>query len=184
MNNCIKDWIDISQGILVPLVAVLAVFIAWQQWRTNKLRLDHELFDRRFSLYEIVLNLFGEVLRKSGTKSIDILSFLEATKSAAFLFDSKIQQFMTDTISKYSDLETIEAELEGMLVGEERSSLVHKRREIRDWFHDELLVMDVRFRKHLSLVPTPIAQRITNSSRGLSNLSRLLQKKPQKPRQL
>ena len=160
MVACEKDWLDILQGFLVPIIAFLGVYIGWQQWSTNRRRLDHELFDRRFSLYEEVLRLFGNVLRKGNTKAVDILEFIEATKSAKFVFDTEVSDFLDQAVLRFSDLETIEAEFEDMEKGEQRSALVTKRREVRNWFHDELLSLDIRFEKHMSLTHEPVLQRI------------------------
>jgi len=154
MASCEKDWIDIMQSLLVPVIAVLGVMIAGQQWNTNRLRLRHELFDRRFKLYEKILSLFGEVTRKSSTKSIDALEFCKAAQLSRFLFDKDIHQFMNKAVMKLSDMEAIEAELDGLPREDQQyPNLVRKKRETRDWFHDELLVLDDRFDKHLCLVP-------------------------------
>ncbi|NOZ71269.1 MAG: hypothetical protein GXP38_05040 [Chloroflexi bacterium] len=156
MASCEKDWIDIMQSLLVPTIAVLGVWIAWQQWNTNRLRLRHELFDRRFKLYEEILGLFGEITRKSSTKSIDALEFCKAAQLARFLFDKDIHQFMDKAVMRLSDLETIEAELDGLPKEDQRyPSLALKKREARDWFHDELLTLDDRFDKHMCLAPRP-----------------------------
>lgn len=152
MAICEKDLIDIAQGLLVPIIAILGVYIAWQQWNTNNNRLKHEYFDRRFSIYEIVVNFFTAVVSRGSTKEIDILQFIGATKSAKFIFPAEIYEFMDKAFLKFSDLESIDAELEGTEKGEERSALVKQRREIRDWFHDELLVIDSRFQKNMKLV--------------------------------
>ena len=166
MAACEKDWLDILQGLLVPVIALLGAYIAWQQWNTNRHRLEHELFDRRFTLYEEVVKLFGNVLRRGSTKGVNILEFIEATKSAKFVFNPEVSKFLDQAILKFSDLETIEAELEGMAKGEERSALIRKRCEVRDWFHDELLVIDARFQKEMGLVRKSAMQRITNKVRS------------------
>lgn len=44
------SWIQIFKALLTPVVAILGVYIAYQQWRTNRTRLKHELFDRRYSM--------------------------------------------------------------------------------------------------------------------------------------
>jgi len=151
MAGCEKDWIDLIQGLLVPVIAIFAVYIAWQQWKTNSNRLKYEYFDRQFSIYENIVSFFTAVVSKRAMKEIDILEIIQDTKSAKFIFCSEIYDFLDKAILKFSDLETIDAELEGLDIGDERTSLVYRRKEIRNWFHDELMVIDSRFQKHMNL---------------------------------
>jgi hypothetical protein len=39
---CVRELVDILAALLTPVIAILAVYIAWQQWDTNrnKLKLD------------------------------------------------------------------------------------------------------------------------------------------------
>jgi hypothetical protein len=42
------------QGWLTPAIAVLAVIIAWQQWRTAAQKLKMDLIEKRYRVYEAV----------------------------------------------------------------------------------------------------------------------------------
>ncbi|MCD4720032.1 MAG: hypothetical protein K8S13_09260 [Desulfobacula sp.] len=37
-----KDWIDISAALLTPMIGVIAIMIAYFQWKTNRARLKNE----------------------------------------------------------------------------------------------------------------------------------------------
>ena len=53
----IKNLIEVLSAALTPVIAVVTTYIMYQQWRTNKGRLNHELYERG-SRYLKQLRLF------------------------------------------------------------------------------------------------------------------------------
>lgn len=53
-----KTWIDILTALLTPTLAAFGALIAYLQWRTNELKRKNDYFDRRFSLYKRVEDLW------------------------------------------------------------------------------------------------------------------------------
>jgi hypothetical protein len=39
--------LKISQGLLTPVIGIIATYIAWQRWRTNKNKLKLDRYERR-----------------------------------------------------------------------------------------------------------------------------------------
>ena len=54
-----KDWIDIFSAFLTPFVALITVYIAYQQWQTNERKRKQDLFDIRYD------NLFKPILENA-----------------------------------------------------------------------------------------------------------------------
>jgi hypothetical protein len=46
--------IDLLSAALTPLIAAIVAYIAYQQYRVNRLRLSHDLFERRLKIFEAV----------------------------------------------------------------------------------------------------------------------------------
>gem|GEM_PF-2492706 len=153
MASCEKDLIDIMQGLLVPVIALLGVWIAFHQWNTNRLRLQHELFDRRFKLYEEIINLFASVLGSHSVNSFEHLSFFEARMLARFLFGEDIAQFLGEVTKKLGELEAIQEELNSRHQDEDTSSLHQRELDIRHWFHGQLEDLETMFDKYMCLSP-------------------------------
>lgn len=61
-----KDAVALFNAFLTPLIAIVAVYIAWQQWQTNKHKLELELYDRRLRIYEEVRKILSinEIYRR------------------------------------------------------------------------------------------------------------------------
>jgi hypothetical protein len=57
----IKSIIEGLSAGLTPLIAVVMTYIPYQQWRTNKSRLTHELYDRRLTVFKAVRAFYGEM---------------------------------------------------------------------------------------------------------------------------
>lgn len=167
MAACEKDWIDITQGLLVPVIALLGAWIAWQQWSTNRLRLQHEVFDRRFVLYEQILDLFGSVTGRSSFNSFDDQLFLEVMLLSKFLFGKDIYEFLEEARQKIADLGALEEERKGLEEGNQLTTLRERVLDIRRWFREELSTIDDRFDKYMSLAPAPLHQRL---QKGLTAL--------------
>ena len=142
--------IEVLSGLLTPLIAVLAAYIAWQQWRTNRLRLKHELFDRRYALYEKIAGFIAEILVKGKVTANAETRFLQETKSVIFLFDKEIQEFTEEIYRKAVDLHALEATLDNLNV-DERALNDAKQHAIKDWFSSQLDGCTLRFSRSLSL---------------------------------
>ena len=46
--------VQILQALLTPLIAIIATYIAYQQWNANKLKLKWEMDERRLRVYQEV----------------------------------------------------------------------------------------------------------------------------------
>jgi hypothetical protein len=63
------------QGLLTPLIALLALYIAWQQLQTNRQKFKLDKYDSRFRVYDEVGKLLTLVIRNADAEFHDILSF-------------------------------------------------------------------------------------------------------------
>ena len=57
---CEIEWSTVasfSKEMLTPIIAVVATYIAWQQWNTNKQKLILDRYDRRLKVYEEVVQI-------------------------------------------------------------------------------------------------------------------------------
>lgn len=119
--------IDLFSGLLTPTIAVLAAYIAWQQWRTNNLRLKHELFNRRYELYEMITFFISGILTRGSVQPNSDTQFLRDTKTAVFLFNKRIQEFIQEIYQKAVTLDTLHT-MQDSLGGEQ---LIHNEDEQR-----------------------------------------------------
>jgi hypothetical protein len=142
--------IDFFSGLLTPIIAILAAYIAWQQWRTNNLRLKHELFDRRYDLYVKITSYLATSLTTGRIEPNSEMQFLRDTKAVDFLFDKQIHDFVHEIYSNAVKLYTLNT-MENRLTGQALHDNVDGQRKIKDWFSEQLGGCTDRFAKYLSL---------------------------------
>lgn len=122
-----RDWVDYLSGLLVPTIAIVGAFIAWQQWRINRARLKNELFDRRYEQFCVVRDFIGSVMTYGESTLEEQRKYLVGTQGMRFLFDKNIAEYMDTHIwGPAIDLDCLESELQGLPVGDERSENVRK----------------------------------------------------------
>ena len=91
---CVEQIIELSKGLLTPLIAVVATYIAWQQWQTNRQKLNLERYDRRLHVYEEVRKILSIILRDAGASTDDLLKFITSVSEADFLFGTDITEYI------------------------------------------------------------------------------------------
>ena len=60
--------------MLTPMIAIVTVYIAWQQWRLNKRKLNLDLYDRRLKVYEEVKQILSIIIRDANASYDDLLN--------------------------------------------------------------------------------------------------------------
>lgn len=148
---CEKDWIDFISAVSIPVIAIIASYVAWQQWRVNERRLKHELFDRNFLVYESILKFIGSIVTSGKAKDENLYNFNKETRAAKFLLGEDIKEFIDDIYNKAIDLQTLDAELEGLPIGDERTRIVKERRDIKKWIYRQFGLLDKKFEHMLGL---------------------------------
>jgi predicted cation transporter len=83
-------WIDVLSALLTPAVALIAIYIAYQQHKINEQRLRHETYERRLKVYKSVQKHLSVILRDGKTTFQECIEFYSEASEAAFLFDSSV----------------------------------------------------------------------------------------------
>jgi hypothetical protein len=145
-------WTSYVSALTVPVIALIGAGIAFLQWRLaqNKLKLD--LFDRRFKIYEGARELLRSVMTSGKAKDDEVFNFLVATREAKWLFDDSIAEYLEKEIyHKAVDLQTLDAELVGVPVGEKRTKNVTAQRKLKEELLAQFKVLDEKFTPYLRL---------------------------------
>src|SRR5215471_8413613 len=87
-------WVQILQALLTPVVAGLAVVIAWAQWRVVRRREVMELFERRVAIYEALRKVIGQVIPTGKVTDKDLHDFVVATDRTRFLFGDDVVKYV------------------------------------------------------------------------------------------
>ena len=151
------SFLEIISGLLVPLIACFGAYIAYQQYKINKLRLRSETYERRLTVYKSVQRYLSEVMRDGKTSYQKALQFSSDASEAAFLFDSSVQDKIDLIYEKSIEMVSISEKLNpsdgspGIPKGEERNILVNEVSDLTKWHIKELKSSREFFAKRLGL---------------------------------
>lgn len=86
------------QALSVPILGLIAAGIAYRQWQTAERKVQLDLFDRRFAIYEASRRALHPVIREGRTDGQEITDFRIATESAFLLFGPEVVQEINEVV--------------------------------------------------------------------------------------
>lgn len=147
MSNCLIDYL---KALLTPIIAVLAVYIAYRQWITarNQFRLNY--FDRRLSIFTAVMEFVSGIDITGTIPQEKARAFLMKTREARFLFADDIDAYCTELYNKSEQL-IIKKEVfkDQNPQTSERERMINEIVELKTWFHNQIPNISQRFEKYL-----------------------------------
>lgn len=83
-------------SMLTPLIAMIATYIAYQQYKMNQLKVRLDRYDRRLKVYEEVRRVLSVIMRDADVSLDELLKFRIATSEADFLFGKEIPEYLDE----------------------------------------------------------------------------------------
>ena len=165
--------IDVLQGLLTPVIAIVVAYIAVMQHFLDKKKFRLALYDKRFKVYEQTHTFLSRIVQHVAATDEHVSDFLNGRSEAFFLFDDDISNLLEEILKKSCELRAIaethislkgekrteatEKELDlwgivethGPLKGEKRMA-TKKERELFAWFLVQTGVTTLKFGKYLN----------------------------------
>jgi hypothetical protein len=152
---CIEQIIEISKSLLTPLIAIVATYIAWQQWRTNKQKLNLERYERRLRVYEEVIKILSIILRDANASIEDLLKFRTSVSEADFLFGSEIPAYIDEIYKRGLNLWRWNQEYRDFTqekpVGYDNNKVVDGKHKEFTWLTEQFEPAKAKFKKYLDI---------------------------------
>lgn len=98
------EYIEILKGLLTPLIGGIALYIAYQQHKTNKSKEYRESRQAKLDVYKKVKRFLHDVDTTGFTPTADIDEFTDAIAEADFLFPDELIDWLEDLHSEASSL--------------------------------------------------------------------------------
>jgi hypothetical protein len=148
-------WVQYLQALGAPLLAVViaavGALLAWQQVKLARVRLQHDLYDRRFAVFEAARKLLADVLAQSNATDEQIRSYVIGTAEARFLVNDDISKYLNEIRTRASRLRAINATMSPLPVGDQRTALAQEEERIFAWMMEQVDVLVDKFRPFLTL---------------------------------
>jgi len=88
--------IDVSK-LFIPLIAIAGIWIAMQQYAVNRDKIRFTLYDKRFKIYDIIMNHLYDMYESEDTSFEEHNKFMTACNEAQFLLPNKIYSQVNTT---------------------------------------------------------------------------------------
>ena len=152
---CYSEIVEVSKGLLTPMIAIVTIYIAWQQMKINNQKLTLDKYDRRLKVYSDVKQFISIIQKTRKVKDEDLVKLQEAMSVADFLFNRDIPEYLkeihnhaalflewSDKKSDYSESESSKSELNKIIkgLGEERTWLTRQQEVSKDLFRKYLCI--------------------------------------------
>ena len=150
-----ENIIDILKALLTPLIAVVATYIAWQQWKTNQQKLKLERYDRRLRIYEEVIKILSIILRDAKANTGDLLKFRTSVSEADFLFGPEIPEYIDEIYKRGLSLwrwnQEYRDSTQVMPEGYDHNKVVNEKYKELEWLSTQFEPAKEKFKKYLDI---------------------------------
>ena len=96
MESYMDEFLKISQGLLTPVIAAIALYIAYQQWKTNDNKLKWDKYEKGIEIYKEIVNFISIGINETNYKNDELMSFKPKVSEADFLFGEEIPKYIDE----------------------------------------------------------------------------------------
>jgi len=143
----------ISKQELPTCIALITIYIAYQQYVINKNKLKLDLYEKRYSKF-IVLQGFMKDIASQNFNQIDYSNIKVILADVEFLFEVDITNYKDLIISKYWNLLDIISEMDTSSHLHASSELSANKADILKWFREEDSKLKELFKPYLDFTKT------------------------------
>lgn len=126
-------WTAYVTALGVPMIALIAAWIAFRQWQIarNKLKLD--LYDKRMAVYEVVRKTLGKATSHGKLTQDDEVEYLSGIGSAKWLFGPEVSEYLKETLWHRIVDFGLHNTMSSGPASDERTRHIHARAETIKW---------------------------------------------------
>jgi len=149
--------ISIVQGLLTPFIGIITIYIAYQQWQGNKLKLKMDKYDRCLRVYQEVVKMLKTCANGEIREFSVVVDFGAATAEADFLLGPEIRQYLDEISTRAAKLRSANMQYKDFKLpvpaGYNHEKIVNEIGTQTAWFVEQLVgfVAKNKFRQYLNI---------------------------------
>jgi len=145
--------VNLFSALLTPVIGVATISILILQYRLQRYKVKHELYEPRMKIYRSVRDFLQFVLHSGDASQEQISKLIEETSEAQFLFKGKIRRHIRDLSRHAVDIQMLNRQLNSKFPrAEDRlNELAKKQEDEFKWFMDQIEKTDKLFSKYVTL---------------------------------
>ena len=141
--------ISVATGLATAAIAAIVATIAYRQYLVERLRLQHDLFERRFEIYKAVQKALSSILHHNKPVDDDYASLADAWQRARFLFGDDVPARLDQYRACANRLMHLHEVIYGDTNSPERPKLVNEQYERLGWVGDQIAELHKLFYPYL-----------------------------------
>lgn len=134
---------------LTPTIALTTALILYFQYRLAQQRWRLDLYEKRYPIYLLTMTFLSKISSDAAVTHEEILKFARDSKEKEFLFDSDVEQLLSEIERKASRLRFTQTEYKDLPVGKARDDLVEEEYELLEWLDKQRVVCRKIFGSYL-----------------------------------
>jgi len=154
-----KNIFAIITSISTAIIAVLAIVIAYQQYKINRRRFKFETYEIKLGVYKVFNKFLVEIMREGNTDYPRLLEFYSGASESIFIFEKPkpIMDKIEEVYKKANTMIYLSQRLyprdgsQGLPVGEERNKVAKQESELLQWHFDQIKETKELFKKYIQL---------------------------------
>jgi hypothetical protein len=148
----LPSWLQYLQVAAVVLIPLIGAWIAWQQVQIARVKLQFELYGKRFVVFEAARRLIGEIISQGNISTSGLNACVLGTADAVFLLDDELSKYLGELAKHASILSNLKYAIEPLAVGSaQRVDLSQKTGEELKWFNNQADKLVARLKPYLKL---------------------------------
>ena len=149
--------VEIFNALLTPLIALLAVYIAWQQYKVQHRTFNVQIYERRYIVFKAFMSFFADIMREGKVSYQRLGQFYAEASEADFLFGDAISGMREELYKQGVDLVTLYERMypsdgtPGLPVGPERSEVAKQTGDHLKWFFKQIPATKMLFKAEMKI---------------------------------
>lgn len=90
------EYIKILSALLSPIVAITTIIMGVNNHKLNKIKIKHDLYDRRLNIYYTTREYLKYVTKEDTLDRVIVEAFVKASQESKFLFKNDVSDFLSE----------------------------------------------------------------------------------------
>ena len=153
----IKDIVEIFNALLTPIIAIIAVYFARQQYVIQHKTFNVQLYERRYIVFKSFMTFFADIMRDGKISYQRLSQFYAEASEADYLFSNLISEKREEIYERGLSFINTHEKLypsdgsPGLEVGSERTEVAQENSAHLKWFIKEIKIVKASFKSEMSI---------------------------------
>ena len=144
--------LEILIAIWTAILTLVATYVVVKQYQLEKTKIKFEHFERRYNIYQKVMDYIAGIVGEATTSLRDMMIFRKETIDVMIFFGDEIKEYIDILYDKANRLRFLTDSIsKGSLEQETHIKFVDEEYNLLTWFGDQFGICQKKFLKYLRI---------------------------------